>query len=258
MMVAPIDTFKFAQTRAEHFLALYNILHDQRRRKVRSDWATSFNSLMHWPRREKIVRVDGNQSILILREDLGINRTEFNHDYVSELLRASIAFSISAMDLFFHDSVVYWSWEMLRHAEDEIPKELKKVSLPILTTKRVVEQLRKNSKARPSEKIKKALQEVLHEQTFQSSNNIKKAFDMLGIEDCWTKVAAEMGMHKSDMLKTLNDSVRRRNKIVHEADIILKTKAKRIDKRDISKTEVEAIVNFIRRFVEASDIVINN
>lgn len=256
-MVAPIDTFDFAQTRAEHFLVLYRILHDQRRRKVRSDWANTFRELMRWPKAEDFKRIDGENSILILRQELGISRKDFKHEYVSELLRGSLAFSISAMDLFFHDSVVYWSWEMLRNAEDDIPKELKKISLPIVVTKRVVEQLRKNPTARPSEKIKKELQKVLHEQTFQPSNGIKRAFDMLGIQDCWTKVSREMGIDKSVMLKQLNDSVKRRNKIVHEADIVLKTKAKRIDKRPIAKKEVEDAVKFIRDFVEASDIVIS-
>lgn len=212
---------------------------------------------MHWPKTENFVRIDGDNSMLILEQSLGISREEFQHDYVSELLRAAIAFSISAMDLFFHDSVVYWSWETLSHAEDDIPKELKRIKLPILVTKRVIEQLRKEPKARPSEKIKKELQKVLHGETFQSSSGVKKAFDMLGIDDCWTKVAYEMSMEKSQMIKTLNDSVRRRNKIVHEADIILKTKAKRISKRKISKIKVEKTIAFIRKFVEASDTVIN-
>ncbi len=257
-MVAPIETFEYAQTRAEHFLVLYRILHDTRRRKVRNDWADNFRNLMHWPKAEDFKRIDGENSILILRQELGISRKDFQHDYVSELLRRSLAFSISAMDLFFHDSVVSRSWNLLRNAEEDIPKELKKLSLSIVVTKRVIEQLKNNPSSRPSGRIKKELQTILHEQTFQSSNGIKKAFDMLGVQDCWTKVSTEMGMDKAAMLKLLNESVKRRNKIVHEADIILKTKAKRIDKRPISKKEVEEAVDFIRKFVEASNKVIND
>ncbi len=63
---------------------------------------------MHLPKGEKIVRIDGKDtnSMLVLRESLGITSDHFAHDYVSELLRSSVVNSVSAMDRYFHDLVL--------------------------------------------------------------------------------------------------------------------------------------------------------
>ena len=92
------SSFNAAFERANHFLKLYELLRDTRVRGVRQDWAKKFNSLMQWPQQEKIVRVDGKQkrSILILREELQIDRDQFAHDYLSELLRAAIVAAVGA------------------------------------------------------------------------------------------------------------------------------------------------------------------
>lgn len=256
-MVTPIQSFEYAQQKAEHFLKMYDILHDTRRRRIRRDWGDSFRSFMRWPATENFVRVDGKGSFLILKQELGISRDEFQHEYVSEMLRASIAFSVSAMDNFFHDSIVSWSWKILSYAEDDVPSELKKISLPILVTKRVIEQLKREPDSRPSFKIKTEIQKLLHKQSFQSQNDIQRAFKMLDVDDCWGKLAVLMDLQKKEIFSELNSIVRRRNQIVHEADIMPKTKAKKITRRDISRAQVQNSLDFISKFVEHSNEIIN-
>ena len=89
----PKDTFDSAMKRVDHLLRLYDLLHNTRTYKARSDWCAKFNDLMHWSKKETIVRVDGKDghSILILRQVLGIDHTQFTHDYLSELQLMSFA-----------------------------------------------------------------------------------------------------------------------------------------------------------------------
>lgn len=253
MSHSPKAIFDHAMMRADHLLMLYDILHNSRERKGRADWLGNFKDLMHWPKREKIVRIDGKDknSILILREALGITSDHFAHDYCSELLRLSLVNAVSAMDRYFHDVIVDKSWALLSLKEDEIPKELKKMPIPALAVKKALELLRKNSSARPGNLIKKEIQSVLHEKyTFQGSGSLEKAFQILGIKKgYWDKIGLALGKGAEDVKKEIDNICKRRNQIVHEADIVLKTKGKKISLREISKKEAETVMQFIKDFI---------
>ncbi len=250
-----------ALERAKHLLRLYELLHDTRKRDARSDWIQSFNKLMHWPTAEQIVRVDGKDrhSLLILRQSVGIEREYFAHEYVSELLRAAIVAAVSAIDRYFHDVVVEHSWAVLSRNEEEVPKELQKIMIPVLDAKRALTKLRSDSKSRPSSLVKKVIQEVLHkEYTFQNPDDIVRAAQMLGITDFWTKVAAEMPTtpSKDQLIAELKALARRRNQIVHEADLVRKTKAKKITLRDIGENDARRWIELVEQLVTAVDSVV--
>jgi restriction system protein len=250
-----------ALDRAKHFLRLYELLHDTRKRGVRSEWRKSFNPIMHWPTNEQIVRVDGknHRSVLILRKSVGITRTHFAHEYVSELLRAAIVAAVSALDRYFHDVLVEHSWTLLSQKDSKVPKQLQRLSVPILDTKRALTLLRKNNGSRPGGLIKKALQEVLHkEYTFQSPDDISHAAQMLGIADFWTKVASAMPgpPKKEQVINDLRSLSRRRNQIVHEADLVRKTRSQKITLRDIKEKEAKDWVHFVDVFVTATQSVV--
>ena len=262
-MTKPIDAFEAALDRAKHSLILYDLVHDTRNRSIRSDWATSFKRIMHWPASESIVRVDGKgaDSILILRESLGIDRSRFTHDYTSELLRAAIVASVSAVDRYFHDIVVYHCWGLISRPEDQIPKQLLKISIPILAAKKAVEKGRSNNKSRPGHIVKKAIQEQLHRTfTFQNPDDIVKAAQMLAITDFWGRIANEMpdSQSKDAIIQRLKEIGRRRNQIVHEADLILKTKAKQLTLREVSPKYARDTVDWISSFGHAADKVIGS
>lgn len=249
--------FDTAITRPEHLLRLYNLLHDTRQRSVRSDWAKSFRQVMRWPAGERFVRVDGlnKDSLLIMRQCVGVSREHFRHEFLSELLRAALAAAVSAMDRYCHDAVVQRSWRLLNRPPDQIPKELLKIQLSIASTKDALEKLRKDPKSRPGNLVKTAIRDYLHRRkTFQSADEIKDMAAMLGIEDVWTKVAKEMPRRTKDqILSTLRDLVKRRNQIVHEADLILKTRSSKVTVRDISLDQCRAWIEFVKEFVGALD-----
>lgn len=256
MPISAKDTFDHAIARSNHFLTLYELLHDTRQRDARMDWIRNFNDCMHWPRNERVVRVDGKdkKSLLILREELKISRTQFNHDYLSELLRSALASSISALDRYMHDLVVERCWALLTGPEDEVPSELKKINIPVLAAKRAVAKVKKDRKARPGSLLKQEIQKVLHRNsTFQNANSITKASKMIGIKNFWSNVAHRMpGAPKvGDLQAELDSLCRRRNQIVHESDLILKTSARQITARPITFDEANDAVTKVSKLVDA-------
>jgi hypothetical protein len=257
----PKDNFDAAMERADHLLRLYDLLHDTRVRRVRADWALKLIELMHWSKAEKIVRVDGKDrnSILVLRKAAGVDRDKFTHEYLSELLRAAIVATVSALDRYMHDIVVHHSWGLLNQRDVSIPKELKKLQISVLATCHAIDKIRSDPKARPGVLVKEALRDKLHREfTFQQPDDVLKAALMLGVENFWGKVADAMpGKPKKEaVIKTLWEIAQRRNQIVHEADIVRKAKAKTITMREISATSALEWANWMRSFVAAIDAVV--
>ena len=256
------DIFDYSIESAHHFMTLYDILHDTRARRGRQDWMRKFKNLMHWPSGEKIIRIDGKDtnSVLLIRESVGIDRYHFTHEYTSELLRSALASAVASLDRYFHDLIALSSWKLLSHKDSDIPKALRNLRLPVGATKKALETLRKNRSARPGNLIKAEIQKVLHrEHTFQSPSSLTSAAKMLGIDDFWRKVAKEMpNRTKSiDIQNKLREIAIRRNQIVHESDVILKTSAKEIASRDIKRTDVQESLDYICSFISAVEIVVN-
>ncbi|MBN4079938.1 hypothetical protein JYT60_01745 [bacterium AH-315-C08] len=263
MGISPQNSFEHAIERANHFLTLYDILHDTRKRNVKNDWAEKFNKLMHWPKAEEIVRIDGKdkQSTLILRASISIDREHFTHNYLSELLRSTIVTSISALDRYTHDLILYHSWGLLNQSENNIPKKLKELKIPLLTIKRALKKLKDDSSARPGHIIKKQIQDTLHQEyTFQTVSNIDTASKLLGISDFWSLVGKEMPGRPSPKIiqKGLRDIAKRRNQIVHEADLILKRKGQEITARNITRKEAQSAKDWIKDFVTSIQKVCDN
>jgi hypothetical protein len=262
MAITSKDTFDFAMARARHQLALYDILHDNRQRGIRSDWKRNFAKIMHWPHSENIVRIDGKDknSILVLREELGLSRVDFTHDYVSELLRGAITSSVSALDRYIHDQDISYSLILLRRPEDDIPKELRKLRIPLLTAKRSLEKLRSNGSSRPGSILKADLRKFLHrDQTFQNVSGVERGAQMLGIGDFWSEMASKIpGFTKAkDLQDALRKIAKRRNQIVHEADVIIQERARQPKLRDMTRSEAEEALDFVCEFVSAFDVLAN-
>ena len=258
MPISAKDSFDYAVTRAEHLLTLYDLVHDTRVRQARSDWLTNFKALMRWPQSERLVRIDGKNrdSMLIIRESVQIDASAFSHEYSSELLRASITSSISALDRYVHDLVSGHAVMLLRRPEQEIPKDLAALEIPASTVKKALDKLRNDPNSKPGVILRKQIQEILHRKyTFQKPGDLEKAARLLGIQDLWGKVAKELRppLAKADIIETLKKLAQRRNQIVHEADLVVQTRSKVIKLRETRRSEAQDALEFVDRLVTAFD-----
>jgi hypothetical protein len=257
----PIDIYHQANDRAKRLLSLYDMVCNTRRRNVRADWAKRMKDLMHWPQKVDIVRVDGvnKKSILIFQKSIELDDDAFSHHILSELLRSSIVAGVSALDRYMHDIIVHHCISILSRKEEDIPMDMKKMQVSLLSVKRALHKKGGDSSSRPGFIIKKAIQDQLHrEYTFQKPDDIVAATKMLGIKDYWGCVAKEMG--DSESAKTIQDKLKeiclRRNQIVHEADLVRKIKGKQCTLQEISKKTALEWIEWLNRFVIATDKVI--
>jgi hypothetical protein len=255
-----LDTFEIANQRSERFLTLYKLMRNSRQRGAREDWLTRFKQFMRWPAGEQITRIDGHDgnSMIILREAVGITRDEFEHDILSELLRAAIVASVSALDRYMHDLVMRNVWSLLDQSEEDMSNELKKLSIPAYEVKRALTAIRQEPNARPGGKMKKVIQATLHRNhTFQRPDDLQKAAKMIGIDGFWDQVEAEFpgNRTKKQIIDQLKKITIRRNQIVHEADIIVKIRNREINTRTISERDATRAVEFIGRLVRSIDRV---
>ena len=215
---------------------------------------------MRWPANTDILRIDGKSGMLIIKDPpSGLSKDRFEHEYASELLRFSVVAAVSAMDKYFHDRTLNECFKLLRKSESALPPKLRKLELPAHIGFAVQRRLKKNPKSRPGNDLKLELQRKLHLLTFQNSQGVSHCGQLMGVQDFWSKVAGEMGgsWTAKDIQDELECWVRRRNQIVHEADLERKISSKRYPLRDISRENAEAAIQFFKDFIAAVDAVLD-
>ena len=112
------ETFDATIERAEHFLTLYELLKNGRKRKPKSTWSSKFKTFMNWKQKNPIMRIDGKDSLLIIRKpSAGLTYERFEHDYLSELLRSAIVASVSSLDKYLHDIAIEKCYALLTGPE---------------------------------------------------------------------------------------------------------------------------------------------
>jgi hypothetical protein len=253
----PIEVLNSGRTRAEHLLKLSELLLNTRRRGMRADWARRFKRLMHWRQAEQIDRVDGRGAVLILRQASGVNADHFDEEYLNELLRAAYAGVVASLDRYCHEVVLSRVIAELNRSQKSASRELRLMRVPIHAAKKAVLHARK-PKTRPMNIIRQALQEVLHrDETFQRPDDIARGMKIIGVDDLWGQCAQRMGCQPRDIKKRLDRIVDRRNRIVHEGDILRRKRGGNIAYHPIRVSEVADDIRWLGDLVDSIEDVVN-
>ena len=256
----PKAVFDVTMQRVDRLLNLYDLLYNRRQRGTRQDWAVKFKNLMHWPSTEKIQRIDGNHALLILREKSPVSLNEFRQDELSEILRAAIVSSVSALDRYCHDELLARVINKMGCSDKKWPAELKKVSLPLSFVKRAVKnaKLRKGKggrvRTRPMHIVKQGLQEKFHKDlTLQRPEDIATAWSMVGIKSLWSRCGKNMNERADEVKDHLNRIIKRRNEIAHEGDIRRVRNSGKIIVNPIDIDGVQSDIKWLRNLVNSME-----
>lgn len=266
MPIKSIDHFNSAIKRSENLLQLFDLLANDRSRNVRKDKAQKIKSVMHWPKKEKIVMIESKKmkSVLLMKDTTQIDYKNFERSYIDEILRAALVSAVSALDRYVHDRVVENCIKMLNKKEDNIPGSLKRLKLSLIVTKNVLLKIKmnpssssKNKNVRPGFILKKAIQDELHLRPFQSVEEISNALSYVGIKEVWPSISKQFNppLKQETIKTTLKKIADRRNQIVHEADLERKTRGKKISLRKIKRKNIEQNIIFIKSLVIAMEKV---
>lgn len=242
----PIEAFQDGRRRAEHLLKLAEVLTNTRQRAARADWKTNFRALMHWPKNKAFERVDGEHAILILPEECGLSAHEFREEYLNELLRSSIVAIVSALDRYCHEVI---SSAAIKQFDAKNPN-LHRMEISLQAVHSVLTRPK-----RPKNALRVAIQKTLYERTFQSPHDIAEGFKLAGKSKIWTACSKQMNCEAQDIITRLSEIVRRRNRIVHEGDLVRHERAGGVRCHPISAEEVKGIVLWVGSLVDALELI---
>ena len=131
---------------------------------MRQDWKASCCQFMRWPQTAAIDRVDSKDAVVILRDGSGLSTKDFSAEALDDLLRASLALGVSALDRYLHERIVKRIVTCLRSRDLHSTQE--KLAIPATLAVRMTEAWsgasQKGKKTRPANQLRISLQEALH------------------------------------------------------------------------------------------------
>lgn len=164
-------------------------------------------------------------------------------EQASEILRAEIVLSVSALDCFIHDLIKYGMVEIYQ-GNRLSSKQFESYQIPFKYLKLI-----ENSQLADDKLgfLETAISEINSKDSYQAPKNIDYALGLININKIWSALANEMNSKADDIKKELSLIVDRRNKIAHEADYNNLSG----DKFPIDRNNVNDVISFIENFCEA-------
>jgi len=99
--------------------------------------------------------------------------------------------------------------------------------------------------------VKESIQEQLYQRTFQNPREIGDGFSIIGVKKLWTICAKNMECRAEDVKKHLDKIASRRNKIVHEGDLVRHKKGGRPRQAKITPKQVADDIEWLGILVDA-------
>jgi hypothetical protein len=249
----PRQAYDHARNRASNLLLLHDGLTNRRHRGIRKDWKRSFCQMMHWRRDSDIQRIDSKDAVIILRDGCVLTVGHFEAVALEELLRSALVLCVSALDRYMHERIVKKIIVALRSGR--LSKEQSEFMIPAVDalriTQKVVKARRQGKAVRPANEIRIVLQELLHKRTFQSWRELEEGFKLIGINGLAGHLQVLYGVGNMKPIQMeLNQIARKRNRIVHEADLVLHKRGGKARLHPITAADVRHAMTFLDDLVQ--------
>jgi len=176
----------------------------------------------------------------------------------SELLRAALVTSVSAMDAYFHDKIAQNIARTIKRTEPDFPVELVSLLSEVGKNKEDVVRalLKVTTRDRPLAHVSTQVNRLLSERTYQDPGKIEQGLKTIGINGFWQSVAPKLNTTPDQLKRDVVRYIKRRHAIVHVGDLGTSKKT-RHRVRKISPSFSLECVDFIERFVYAANDVVN-
>lgn len=168
---------------------------------------------------------------------------------VEEILRAEYVMIVSAFDCFIHDMVRFGIINIFSGQRSR-NKAYDKFSISMEHVKMLID-----NPSNQETTLAIFLKQILSKDSFQSPSSIEYAMNLISIDKIWTNLKSLVGKEPTDIKRELALIIRRRNQIVHEADLndsILETK------NAISISDVRSVENLITMLVKGINTLYQN
>ena len=171
----------------------------------------------------------------------------------SELLRATVVTSVSAMDAYFHDKIVENVRRTIRRRAPNFPKELVELIAEDQKPDSVVQKfLSISMRDRPLAHVTTMVARKLNERAFQDPAKMEWGMKLIGIRDFWRRVSRKMERTPEDAKREIMAYVKRRHQIVHRGDLSAAKKTKH-QVRKINRPFAERCIRDVEDFVDCAE-----
>lgn len=169
----------------------------------------------------------------------------------ADVRRQAWAMGSAAIDTYMH-------WRVRSVALDgDLSKPLERLEIPLAalieTGKKSVEARRQGVRDRPLVRARNALVNRILGDTYQTERGVENAMALAGATKYWEPVSKALNETPRAVKSHLNALAHRRNKIVHEGDILRKSRPRRIQHEELDRAEVLRELTWIRAFLIAMD-----
>ena len=168
---------------------------------------------------------------------------------LSDILRAALVLSVSALDYYVHEVVKLGMLEIHRGNRLE-PPAYSKFQISLGSAREGM------NSANLDYWLEAEIQQRHSYKSFQSPDKIADAIRLISDQSLWQEVGILMGQPARDIKQRLNLIVDRRNKIAHEADI--NPELGLGNRWSINEAMVQDTIDFIEEVIESIHLVIIN
>lgn len=164
-----------------------------------------------------------------------------------DLARMAWVMGVSAIDTYLHQRVS-------RTELQSISRSLSEMKVPfgdLVDLAEAAVKARQDGKhIRPMVRVRNTLRERILTDTYQSAKGVETAMSLLGATNYWGVIVKKTGDAKvEDSKARLNEIVHRRNRIVHEGDLMRQSRPRLPQLQAITADETGEVLVWIRRFV---------
>lgn len=171
-----------------------------------------------------------------------------------DVRRQALSMAVAALDTWMH-------WSIRRVDLRTLSNRLGALEVPFSTLVDMAEHSISSRNVgiqdRPRVRARNALNEQLLTMTFQNARQWEYGFNLLGIRSGLTSAGAGMTPpeSKSSVEDHLNRLSHRRNKIVHEGDLVRRIRPQTIRREVLLRSDIDEDIAWIRRFLGAVDLL---
>ncbi|MBX3726103.1 MAG: hypothetical protein KF823_09305 [Xanthomonadales bacterium] len=176
----------------------------------------------------------------------------------NDLRRSALVTAVTGVDAYMH-WLVYQRLSDVRNQGD-LPKALGKLEIPFSDLAQLADATlsarKRKVKSRPWVQVKHSIQSRLLKETFQSFDQVAKAFSLAGVKEPWSRIAAHLGEKSPAIKSRLDNLVHRRNQIVHEGDIARASRPQKLKYNDMDHAQTENDVAWIENLIKSAEAVV--
>lgn len=167
---------------------------------------------------------------------------------ISEILRAEIVLTVSAMDCFIHDLVRLGMLDTFK-GNRVASKSFPKFNVSMKSLLRVIDA---NTPSEQQAYLESEIRRINSADSYQSPKSIEYALQLINIKSIWVLISPKMQKPAEDIKNELSLIINRRNKIAHEADY----DSVNMSKFPIDQQTTNDIISFIEQFCESINQII--